>query len=382
MSTISPSLKIGLRFLGVWPGVSHFTFFIYSLSIFIVQYFQYLYVSAHLKLSELPNLVDSLPATLDYTLTLLKLASLWTHRRVINQILIAMDNDWRECIGVEQHLYVMTFKANISHFFSNAILSFNTIVAALYLLGEYAIRAAHIVGDHNNTLRQLPIKVQLPFDTEQSPIFELFVVILFLHVMANACTLSIVNGLIFSLVLHISGQIDIICHELKIISDEVSLYGSSKSTLETLIKRHNRVILFSNNIDKLFSFMALMQVFGNTLVICCLGFIVVISVGNENSVFMLVKSAIVYVAVMVEAFIFCFAGEYLSHKSKLIADAAYESLWYDMPLSQGKNVTFIIMRSQKRLTITAGKIMNLSFESFTSMMKASASYISVLNAMY
>nr|XP_012219880.1 PREDICTED: odorant receptor 4-like [Linepithema humile] len=80
--------------------------------------------------------------------------------------------------------------------------------------------------------------------------------------------------------------------------------------------------------------MALMQVFGNTLVICCLGFIVVISVGNENSVFMLVKSAIVYVAVMVEAFIFCFAGEYLSHKSKLIADAAYESLWYDMPLSQ------------------------------------------------
>lgn len=111
-----------------------------------------------------------------------------------------MDNDWRECIDVKQHLYVMTFKANISHLFSNTMLSFNTGVAVLYLLGEYAIRAAHIIGDKNNTFRQLPIKVQLPFETEQSPIFELSFAILFLHVMANTITVSLINGLIFSLV--------------------------------------------------------------------------------------------------------------------------------------------------------------------------------------
>lgn len=35
----------------------------------------------HLKMNELSDLVDSLPATLDYTLTLFKMISLWIHRR-------------------------------------------------------------------------------------------------------------------------------------------------------------------------------------------------------------------------------------------------------------------------------------------------------------
>ncbi|XP_014483811.1 PREDICTED: odorant receptor 30a-like [Dinoponera quadriceps] len=87
-----------------------------------------------------------------------------------------------------------------------------------------------------------------------------------------------------------------------------------------------------------------MQVFLNTLVICCLGFLVMIS--------------------------------------KSIADAAYQSLWYNMTPKNNKNILFIIMRSQKQLSLTAGGMANLSLETFVSIIKASASYISVLNAMY
>jgi len=43
-----------------------------------------------------------------------------------------------------------------------------------------------------------------------------------------------------------------------------------------LIEKHNKVYAFSENIEKLFSFTALMQVVWNTLVICCLGFIIII----------------------------------------------------------------------------------------------------------
>ncbi|XP_011065201.1 PREDICTED: odorant receptor 30a-like [Acromyrmex echinatior] len=68
--------------------------------------------------------------------------------------------------------------------------------------------------------------------------------------------------------------------------------------------------------------------------------------------------------------------------SKLIANAAYESLWYDLLSNQKKIITFVIMRSQKQVTITAGRIMSLTLETFTSILKASASYVSVLHAMY
>lgn len=82
-STVSPVLKIGLRLLDVWPGVSYSIpyWLIYIFSILIVQYFQYRYVFEHFKISEISNLVDSLPAALDYSLTMFKLISLWIHRR-------------------------------------------------------------------------------------------------------------------------------------------------------------------------------------------------------------------------------------------------------------------------------------------------------------
>lgn len=123
-----------------------------------------------------------------------------THCRVIYQLVAAMDDDWRECVDTERHLYVMTIKANISHFCSNIMFSVNTITAVFYLLGDYVIRFVHLSGDYNDTFRQFPIKVQFPFETQQSPVFELLAVILFLHVMLNACTLSIVNALISTLV--------------------------------------------------------------------------------------------------------------------------------------------------------------------------------------
>ncbi|XP_071644125.1 odorant receptor 22c-like isoform X1 [Temnothorax longispinosus] len=383
-STVSPALKIGLRLLGVWPGVSHSTVYwlIFMSSILVIQYFQYLYILEHFKITELSNLVDGLSLTLDYSLTFLKLASLWIHRRVFHKILALMDNDWRECINIDQHLSMMTINASVSHFYSNAMLSFNGVAAVLYVLGDYVIRFVYSTKDYNNTLRQLPIKMLLPFETEQSPIFELLVVTLFLHVILISFTVAVLNGLIFTLVLHVSGQIDIICQEFRNISVNAFPYRSSAFILGMLIEKHNKVYAFSENIETLFSFIALMQVIWNTLVICCLGFIIIISVHNETDVFVFVKATLAYFAVIIEAFIICFAGEYLSLKSKSIADAAYESLWYNMPPNQCKIISFMIMRSQRRLSITAGKMMDMSFEALTNIMKTSVSYVSVLHAMY
>ncbi|KAL0111051.1 hypothetical protein PUN28_012799 [Cardiocondyla obscurior] len=89
-----------------------------------------------------------------------------------------------------------------------------------------------------------------------------------------------------------------------------------------------------------------------------------------------------YAVVNLEAFILCFSGEYLSSKSKCINQAAYNSFWYKLKPTESKIIFLLIMRSQKELTMTAGKFVDLSLESFTSILKASASYVSVLHAMY
>ncbi|XP_039309963.1 uncharacterized protein LOC105193063 [Solenopsis invicta] len=366
-SAVSPALKVCLQLLGLWPGDSTSAIYLlsYLLSMLIIQYFQYVYILDHLKISELTNLVDCLSLALDYTLTIFKLIVLWIQRRVFHKIVTIMDNDWCECTKIDNHLHMMKIKADISHFVSNSLLSFNAIIAVPYLLGDYIMHSVFSSVNRNITLRQLPVKIQFPFDTQQSPTYDILVMALFLHVFIHAGILATVNGLIFTLVFHVSGQIDVICYEFTNISKNTLLHKSSVSLIGMLIKRHNRIISFSKNIETLFSLIALMQVIWNTLVICCLGLVIIVSVHNNTGVFVLVKTGVAYIAMTIETFVICFAGEYLSLKSKSIADATYKSLWYDMPLRQSKIILFIIMRSQKRLGIHAGKMLDMSFQTFT-----------------
>lgn len=83
ISTISRTVEIGLRFVGMWPDSTYATlyWFSYMMSIAIVQYYQYAYIFAHFELSDLLLLMDCLSLTLAYTLAFLKLFLLWWNRR-------------------------------------------------------------------------------------------------------------------------------------------------------------------------------------------------------------------------------------------------------------------------------------------------------------
>lgn len=82
-STVSPTLKIGLALIGMWPGTPYGTlcWLFYMVTLVAMQYLQYSYVYAHLDLNNLTKLMDGLGLTLDYTLTIFKLLSLWLNRR-------------------------------------------------------------------------------------------------------------------------------------------------------------------------------------------------------------------------------------------------------------------------------------------------------------
>jgi len=76
-------------------------------------------------------------------------------------------------------------------------------------------------------------------------------------------------------ILHISGQIDIVCQELFELFSKKYKCKSYKAAKSKLIRRHQNVIALSDNIENLFSHIALMQFFTNTLVICCIAVVIV-----------------------------------------------------------------------------------------------------------
>ncbi|XP_019699256.1 uncharacterized protein LOC105188334 isoform X3 [Harpegnathos saltator] len=288
-STISSPLKIGLGLIGMWPDSSYATvlWLLYMLSLAAMQYFQYSYVYSHLSMNDFSKLMDGLSVTLDYTLTFMKLLSLWHNRRIFSDILVAMDDDWHGDCVTDSYTCVMTSKAALAHRCSNAMMTLNTLSTVFYFIGSYLSHRT-ISADEP---RGFPVQMQFPFNATKSPIFEFIVLGSFLHVWETAVVIAMLNSLILALSL-------------------------------------------STDMD-----------------------------GKSG---ILIQSIIPYIAVTLEAFVFCFAGEYLSIKSRSIGDAAYETLWYDLSTKECRILLLIIVRSQKRLTITAGNVMDLTLEGFTS----------------
>nr|XP_031840314.1 odorant receptor 22c-like [Nomia melanderi] len=109
--------------------------------------------------------------------------------------------------------------------------------------------------------------------------------------------------------------------------------------------------------------------------------LMMVSLKSEYGLPLLFKSSSFYVAISFEIYIYCFAGEYLNVKSQMIIDAAYQMAWYNLQPTLSRQMILLILRSQKGLPLTFGKFSPLSLESFAKIMKASASYMSVLLAM-
>ncbi|EGI58894.1 Putative odorant receptor 13a [Acromyrmex echinatior] len=361
-STISESVEVGLRFIGMWPhcAYANINWWTYIVSVAIMQYFQYAFIFTHFDLSDLSVFVDGLSIAFGYSLSFLKLINLWFNRRKFFAILDTMDKDWSDAIHSD--VSTMIRYANWSRQCSNLMITTNALAVFFYVIGGLIFRS--MIQKNDGSTRELPIKMEFPFKVDNFPIFELILILQFFHDLSVACIIAMLNALLVTLVLHVSGQIDIMLQGFMEISSKHTS-RSSLAAIKDLVNRHQRIIDLSDDIEDLFSNIALLQFIWNTLVICCIGFVIVISIGTEEGATTITKSLIFYVAITLEAFVFCYAGEYLSAKSKSISDAAYECLWYDLTPNECRILMFLMLRSQKRLTITAGKITDLSLEGFT-----------------
>ncbi|XP_020289113.1 odorant receptor 22c-like [Pseudomyrmex gracilis] len=373
-----PSVEFCLRLIGVWPEASHAFSrkFLYILSLMVAQIFQYQYIIKHFSKKELLLFVDVLSVTLAYSLVLIRVIIFAFKSRLLDKMIASMVEDWKTRDVSE--IYMMTRIADISRRFSNLIIVCNAMSVFLYATGTFF---SHRHNNQTDT-RELLVKMEIPITIDNILVYVAILVTQFIQQTSAASVAGVLDCLLITLVLHVCGQIDLVRRKLVEITKKDIERQMTESIIKTLIVRHQKIIIFSTNIEAMFSNIALMLFISNTLIICCLGFLIIISIDAPDGSTVLVKSLFFYIAINTEAFIFCFVGEHLSKKSKMIGDAAYESLWYDLTPTQNRDLLFIIVRSQKHLTLTIGKVMDLSLQQFTSIVRASASYVSVLHAMY
>ncbi|XP_067206901.1 odorant receptor 4-like isoform X2 [Linepithema humile] len=345
--TISRPIEILLRIFGLWPGSLHTSFY-WIISLVVILIFQYRYIIKNLHSIDLAELMDDMSVIMAYLLLFIKLIIFWFNQRTLNRILAMIVMDWKN-IDTDFNASTVASKATLSDYLSKFIIGFHALTATVYSA------AIFIIGFFNDKIseestRPLIIKMDLPFDSDKRLVYEIVMFSQFLHLLLCACLDGTLNALLIALILHVSDQIDILCGWLLEIFPKKE--KSAQSTTKKVITTHQKIIVFSKNIENLYSFVMMVQLLSITLITCSLGVILVASIGTPNAL------------------------------SKAIADAAYNSLWYESNSKDNQIILFLIMRSQNQLTLKVGRFMDLTLSRFSDIIKASASYVSVLLAMY
>ncbi|XP_071643291.1 odorant receptor 4-like isoform X1 [Temnothorax longispinosus] len=380
--TINRTVELMLTMFGVWPGISCVLLYrvFWMITLAINQFLHYRYFVTHFHFDNLFDLMDCLSSFLAHVKLTVKLIIFSLKQRKFIEILTMTAEDWKDCDNTDVELRETARKAKLSSRICNGLIILHTIAAFAYVVGILLADA-----DVTDPTAELPLmmKMEYPFGIDTRRKYRLVLATQFVFVMVCSWGAGLFNALFLTLTLHVGSQINILLRWLTEVGyKDINRTNESFFTgMAKIIRKHQSIINLSEKIENLYSYIALLQFTSNTVMICSLGFLIVTAIGSPDASEKIVRSLLFYAVTNLEAFIFCFAGEYLSNKSKAIGNAAYNSAWYDMKAKDSRVLLFIILRSQRQLQLTAGKMAVLSLEYFTTIMKASGSYLSVLLAM-
>jgi len=111
-----------------------------------------------------------------------------------------MDNDWSNEVTMDSHLSTMIKHADLSRQLSNVMIMTNASAVFFYTIGGLILRSMIHKNNRETATRELPIKMEFPFNVDNSPIFELVFVAQLFHDLSVACIIAMLNALLVTLV--------------------------------------------------------------------------------------------------------------------------------------------------------------------------------------
>ncbi|XP_025262852.1 odorant receptor 13a-like [Camponotus floridanus] len=378
-SNINRAAKFVLTFLGIWPDISCVMFYriFWIVTIFMFLFCHYLYFLAHFHSNDVFDLMDCFSSFLGFLKIIIYFIFFWLNQRIFKEILTMMAEDWNDCAKNDSEMHEALNKARISNRITNVIMILHILSPILY---GVSMLASVDITDRTVELPHI-YKIEIPFNINTQYTYKIMLIVELMHLVMCSLSLGIINVLLLILILHIGGQLNILhCWLANLIFKENNC-KSIAIIMKKIIQKHQKIIYFAKNVENLYTFIACMQFVSNTVTICIVGFLIITALGSSNATEKIMRAISYYSVTNVEAFIFCYAGEYLINKSKAIGLAAYNLAWYELEPEYNRILLFIILRAQKQLTLTVGKMTDLSLQCFAKIMNSAGSYLSVLLAM-
>ncbi|KAJ3656608.1 hypothetical protein Zmor_015673 [Zophobas morio] len=227
---------------------------------------------------------------------------------------------------------------------------------------------------------KLPIDVWLPYDVTQNSVVYFMT---FFYVLAGAGNGAISNGaldpLVAGMTYFATCQIKILKNNLQHLGEQPEAKTSNKKSIYEQImhcvSHHNIIIEFVEKVEKVYSCVAFTQFSASVLVICiCCFKLSRISPFSMSFVWM-----VTFLCTMLsEIFLYSFFGTTLYEENQTLIQAVYMGKWYEYDLKSRRALIILMERSRRPMNVTAGKILDLSLETFTTILRRAYSLLAVL----
>ncbi|XP_058805760.1 uncharacterized protein LOC131672513 [Phymastichus coffea] len=367
--------QISLRVVGAWPTSPLLSVFYFGIGItfffLVFEIWDIVEIRNNLEL-----LMDNLVSTVGVFLGLCKIATFRWKRRYIKGMIITMSNDWRlESIRSE------VMKKNGTRFQRVAIfiIIMDNVVNFTYFLQTVTSYIFDEIPD-----RKFLARVKFPMDARQSPFYEIIIIGQFITASIHFNAHALVDGFLVTLVLHACSKIAIVKREIanysKICQRNIDDRESTLSALCRLYCKHLEFIEFSKNIRDIFSLVAFFHISFLTLLQVMSGFMFIDGLERGAKLVDMIHYAVLTITFLITIGFYCICGEYLNNQSKTIFYEFCNCYWYEFSIDNKKAVKFMLFKAQKPMTLTMGKFNDLSLIYFTSIVKTSFSYLSLVRA--
>ncbi|XP_011696224.1 PREDICTED: odorant receptor 22c-like [Wasmannia auropunctata] len=364
-----------LSFLGLWPCKVNQPLFVFFTTYMVI----YCVIAANhlIKHIDQPDrVVANLTDNVLLTMILGKMIIIRRSSGIMAKFLKSIEADFTTAMYEtlrEKMAYL--YYNEIALIFIKISMSMTAFTAGLYYFRVFFLYWSASVS--RNFSYELPYPVHPFFEIKDTPTYICVCIYLFICVPIITCGYGGPDAYILSLALHICGQFAALsCKVNNLLKD----HENHHRHMSNIIVRHYHLIRLAEILENNFNMICLQQTLGTVLLLCLTVYHMISNTEEygEDTNTNVIAFALYTTCVVGTILSYCFIGECLITESAGLREAFYNSDWYNNPPSNTKLIGICMIRSEKPLILTAGRFYALSLNTFTSIVKTSMAYLSVL----
>ncbi|KAJ3666984.1 hypothetical protein Zmor_002398 [Zophobas morio] len=236
----------------------------------------------------------------------------------------------------------------------------------------------------------LPLNVWIPFNSETQPLLYFFIyTALVIGGVYAAMACGTIDSLVPGLLCHVSGQLqllkdnlqnlDFYVEEIRQVQHQFSRNLIILRQIKQSVLHYKDISYFVEEYEKCFSTMVFSQFIESIVVIglCCLQMTKI----RELDAYSLIM--VVYLGILLfQVYFYCYYGTIVYEENNSVSTAIYMSNWYEYNTKAKKILLVLMQRSQRHMIVSAESILDLSLDTFITILKRSYSLIAVFKNYY